>query len=155
MIKINEYIIEKLKIDKESSVKKDNYSDELYDFLVHPKFCLNFKGYEDNKTHTSKYIYKIPEDKLKYYKDALRKCFGNNFSQDVSFYKMAVWNNGNLHFTDKSRYSQGEIVDHNNNTNFVYYILVDKDLNCQLCGYQRRYYGQDASIGDIYKFEIK
>jgi hypothetical protein len=43
---------------------------------------------------------------------------------------------------------------YNNNPEFVYFIL-NKDDKCELCGHERRFYGQPNSIGRIYKFSIE
>ena len=149
MINLNTYIIEKLQIDK--TVEVDKTVEKIYNVLSQDKYKLTFKLKENNNIEN--FIYKIPEEKLKYYSKEIKECFKLTNTDGYDVYKMAVWENGTLYFSENPRYSQGRIVYHENNTDFIYLILV-KGNECTLCGYNRRYMGQPDEIGKQYKFKI-
>lgn len=149
MINLNTYIIEKLQIDK--TVEVDKTVEKIYNVLSQDKYKLTFKLKENSNIEN--FIYKIPEEKLKYYSKEIKECFKLTNTDGYDVYKMAVWENGTLYFSENPRYSQGRIVYHENNTDFIYLILV-KGNECTLCGYNRRYMGQPDEIGKQYKFKI-
>ena len=151
MIDLNTYITEKLQIDKTVEINKT--VEKIYNVLSQDKYNLTFKLKENSNIED--FIYKIPEEKLKgkYYSEKIKECFKLTNTDGYDVYKMAVWENGTLYFSENSRYSQGRIVYHENNTDFIYFILV-KGNECTLCGYNRRYMGQPDEIGKQYKFKI-
>jgi len=149
MINLNTYIIEKLQIDK--TVEVDKTVEKIYNVLSQDKYKLTFKLKENSNIEN--FIYKIPEEKLKYYSKEIKECFKLTNTDGYDVYKMAVWENGTLYFSENPRYSQGRIVYHENNTDFIYLILV-KGNECTLCGYNRRYMEQPDEIGKQYKFKI-
>lgn len=159
MINLDSYIVEKLKLDKDTKVDNttpDIIAEKIYDELSKEQYKIGFpKKLQNNKHDASSYIYPIPVNSLKYYKEDLLKCFkGIVDIKEYNIFRIAILNNGSLFFSANPRYSQGEVVYHENNTNFVYYIL-NKDNECKLCGRERRNYGQSDSIGKIYKFLIE
>jgi len=149
MINLNTYIIEKLQIDK--TVEVDKTVEKIYNVLNQDKYKLTFKLKENSNIED--FIYKIPEEKLKYYSEEIKECFKLTNTDGYDVYKMAVWENGTLYFSENPRYSQGRIVYYDNNTNFIYLILV-KGNECTLCGYNRKSMGQPDEIGKQYKFKI-
>ena len=158
MINLDSYIVEKLKLDKD--IKADNITldiiaEKIYDELSKDHYNMKFpKKLQNNKHDASSYIYPIPANILKYYKEDLLKCFKGRVIKEYNIFRIAILNNGSLFFSDNPRYSQGDVVYHENNTNFVYYIL-NKDNECILCGRERKNYGQSDSIGKNYKFLIE
>ncbi len=158
MINLDSYIVEKLKLDKDTKVDNttpDIIAEKIYDELSKDHYHMKFpKKLQNNKHDASSYIYPIPDNILKYYKEDLLNCFKGRDIKEYNIFRIAILNNGSLFFSDKPRYSQGDVVYHENNTNFVYYIL-NKDDKCILCGRERKNYGQSDSIGRIYKFLIE
>lgn len=154
------YIQEKLKIDKDVKDKDSSISEKIYNVLSDEKYKLNFKHLRNNY---ESYIYLIPYKALSVsYKGIIKDCFGiggdlKDFDTDngghYRLFKIAINNSGNLYFNENPKYSQGEVLNHMNNTDFVYYILNYNNA-CELCGYYRKYYGQPPSIGKIYEFTI-
>lgn len=161
MKKITKYIIEKLIINKKTADNDEkqhsnNVAKEIYDVLSDPTYKLNFGKVKGNTVED--FISLMDNKDLKRESDILEKCFTPFFDirnpEKYPIYEIKIWNNGSLYFSGKPRYSQGEIVNCYNNTNFRYYILVD-DKQCYLVGTERKYYGQKDDIGRLYKFNIK
>ena len=152
MKELVQYIQEKLQINKDNKIKDNQISDKIYQELSKPEYKIKFKMKSDSDIND--YIHLIESDKLKFYEDNLKECFPQykEYSK-YKIFKLAVWNNGVLRFTKNPEFSQGEIIYYNNNTDFVYYILVDND-EANVCGFERRYYGQENLIGNIYKFKL-
>ncbi len=158
MINLDSYIVEKLKLDKDTKVDNttpDIIAEKIYDELSKEQYKMSFPSkVQKNKHDACLYIYPILSDKLKYYKDEILECFKGIDINECNIFRIAISNNGNLYFSNRTRWSQGEVMYYNNNPDFVYFIL-NKDDKCELCGHERRFYGQPNSIGRIYKFSIE
>lgn len=151
MINLTKYILEKLHIDKTVNVDNKTVVEKIYNILIQDKYKVTFKLKKDSNLED--FIYKIPDQKLKYYIKEIKECFKLTNTNGYDIYKMSVWENGSLYFYENPKYSQGKIVHHANNTDFVYFILV-KGNECTLCGYNRRYMGLPNEVGTQYKFKI-
>lgn len=151
MKQLTEFLLEKLHPSKYED--KEHIEDKIYKELSQSQYKIIFKMKSDSDINN--YIHLIESDKLKYYEDKLKECFPKykEYSK-YNIFKLAVLNSGSLKFTDNPKFSQGEIIYYNNNTDFTYYILVDGD-EANLCGYERKYYGLKDLIGNIYKFKLK
>ena len=151
MKQLSDFLLEKLHPSKYED--KESIGDKIYKELSQSHYKITFKM--KSNSDINDFIHLIESDKLKYYEDKLKECFPKykEYSK-YNIFKLAVLNNGSLNFTDNPKFSQGEIIYYNNNTDFIYYILVDND-EANLCGFERRYYGQKNKTGNIYKFKLK
>lgn len=160
MQSLSTYICEGFRLRDDTKISKHDkrLCDMLYNELSKDKYRLTFKiqcNPKSKRADMDNFIHEIPEEEIKYYKSELFECFKKvKEKYDCKIFKMSVWDNGNLNFHETPGYGQGVIVRHSNNTSFKYFILVNNDNHCYLCGFQRGNYGMTDVAGKIYEFDI-
>lgn len=158
---LNTYICEKFRLrdDTRLTTPEIRVCDMLYDELSKDEYKLTFKlGSRklSDKIDMNDFIHEITDDEMKFHHAKLFDCFKNvKKSTDAKYFVMSVWNSGSINFHGDSEYSQGEIVRYRNNTHFKYYILVNDDYTCHICGHQLGGYNQWDVAGHPYEFKMK
>lgn len=128
-------------------------AEKIFRELSKPEYKLCFKGWNEGDD-VGNYIQKLERGSVSFKanKERIEKAFPN-ITEGCEVYRMAVWNNGMKHFSNKPTSSQGVVVYYENNTDFVYLIMVSGNV-ASLCATERRYYGYPDLKGEIYTFSI-